>query len=488
MKSLKTEVLIIGSGAGGSTLFRQLSKNGVQVTMIEEGLSTTQSDLLQTESDRLRKFYRHSGIQPIFGNPTFLFGEGKLVGGSTEINGGLLWPIPERVLQDWTQNKGLFNDVSITHLEKIFESFELDLSVTSMKPINSSDKASTLLAAGASFLGLKSTSARRAVSGCVRTNQCAVGCPTGAKNSMSKSFIPEGLRNGGILKSGLKAKKIIIGHGNMISSIICEEIDSGQIVEIFARDYFLAAGAINSPNLLSTVNSKNLLTQIGFHLNTKVIAEFGEPIHSEYGTIFTEQVQDFMDLGLLFMSTNFTPELFSLGLASSNNEKVKNLWNKIENLATYTLQLKPSNYGKIAALNGKSITFFNLNYMDQIQLKWGISKLCQILFAANAQTIYLPFKGMPEAHNSKEVDEILTKIKKSDWQITSVHAMSSLPLRAKSSIGFDSYGKSNFFKNLYICDASALPTTIGESPQGAIMVTSFYIAEKYIQSLKVGGR
>ena len=47
--------------------------------------------------------YRDGGLTPFLGNPAIGFGEGVALGGSTVVNGGLLWRTPEFILSEWSE-------------------------------------------------------------------------------------------------------------------------------------------------------------------------------------------------------------------------------------------------------------------------------------------------------------------------------------------------------------------------------------------------
>ena len=104
---LEAEALVIGSGAGGATVFERLAAAGVDVLMVEEGDWISPDQLQQPLNTRLQTLYRDGGMQPILGLPTVIYGEGRAVGGSTEVNGGLLWAPPDKVLDTWIA-AGLF--------------------------------------------------------------------------------------------------------------------------------------------------------------------------------------------------------------------------------------------------------------------------------------------------------------------------------------------------------------------------------------------
>ena len=60
----------------------------------------------------------------------------------------------------------------------------------------------------------------------------------------------------------------------------------------------------------------------------------------------------------------------------------------------------------------------------------------------------------------------------------SVHGMSSMPMSKHDNQFLNCQGRSRNIHNLYIADASILPTNIGESPQGTIMAFSYEIMKR----------
>jgi choline dehydrogenase-like flavoprotein len=99
-------VVIVGSGAGGATMAAELADAGVDVVMVEEGgYHPTESFTAQT-GRALRTLYRDAGVGVALGRPPVLFSEGRCVGGSTVVNGGMSWRTPARVLQRWASEEG----------------------------------------------------------------------------------------------------------------------------------------------------------------------------------------------------------------------------------------------------------------------------------------------------------------------------------------------------------------------------------------------
>ena len=89
--SLECGVVIVGSGAGGATVAAELAEAGVDVVVIEEG-GYHPTESFTTETGRaLRTLYRDAGGGMAVGRPSVLYTEGRCVGGSTVVNGGMSW-------------------------------------------------------------------------------------------------------------------------------------------------------------------------------------------------------------------------------------------------------------------------------------------------------------------------------------------------------------------------------------------------------------
>ena len=98
---IETEVLVIGSGAGGAVTACSLAKNGVDVTLVEEGFDFKHNELSPYSTIGMAQLYRQHGITPIMGKPNIAFVEGCCVGGSTEINSGLFHRTPVETIEKW---------------------------------------------------------------------------------------------------------------------------------------------------------------------------------------------------------------------------------------------------------------------------------------------------------------------------------------------------------------------------------------------------
>jgi len=480
MKKINCDYLVIGSGAGGSVVFRELSKSGKDVLLVEEGRRWSSSEFSDPISELTQKLYRGGGVTPFLGRPAIGFGEGVALGGTTVINGGLLWRTPEWILNDWRDNYKI-DGYGVNDLSPYFDEIENSLSVENELDINGCDLDSKLIEQAANDLEWKVVSVPRATKKCSRKNQCGAGCPSGAKQSVDKTYIASGENAGGRVNTGIKIVKLNKIE-NKIVSAIGKEVSTGRKIHIKPNTVFLAAGAINTPLLLRRSKlSKNAGDGLQFHINLKVFAKFPNSINANRGTIFTRQIQQFEKEGLLIMGTNYNPAYLSTALAHFENSQFNKYFEMYENSAVYTPMIKPVGTAKIYNILGEKIIRHQLDEIQDLEkLRKALSATSKLLFNAGAEIVILPLENSQPVNNYSEALNVIKKSNISQYQLLSVHAMSSCAMGVNDNSVCDTNGKVRGINNLYVCDASILPTNIGESPQGTIMAFSHLIIDRYL--------
>src|SRR6185295_13015897 len=147
------DVVVVGSGAGGGAVAAELAEAGRSVILIEEGGYYTEPDFTSDPRAMIRKLYRNAGTAVIRGRPNIIFSEGRCVGGSTVINGGMSWRTPEKVLKRWQWEHGL-TDFSAARLDPFFRKVEERVSVRPQDPESVGEDA-RLMVAGAERLGYR---------------------------------------------------------------------------------------------------------------------------------------------------------------------------------------------------------------------------------------------------------------------------------------------------------------------------------------------
>src|SRR5436309_12451690 len=127
-ETIECEVVVIGTGAGGAVVAKELAERGHAVVLLEEGDYHTRGDFNGHAADMQRKLYRDMGATLSVGNAVIPIPLGRTVGGTTAINSGTCYRTPDRVLHEWAVQFGL-DELSPEKLAPHFERVEATLGV-----------------------------------------------------------------------------------------------------------------------------------------------------------------------------------------------------------------------------------------------------------------------------------------------------------------------------------------------------------------------
>jgi choline dehydrogenase-like flavoprotein len=244
--------VIVGSGAGGATMAAELADAGVDVVVVEEGgYHPTESFTAET-GRALRTLYRDGGLGLALGKPPVLFSEGRCVGGSTVVNGGMSWRTPARVLRRWAGEEEVA-EISERDMEPHFAAVESRISVAPQDP-ETIGKDMRLLKAGADAKGWRIIPNLRNQLHCAGSNNCTNGCPTGAKRSMLVTNIPRSLARGARLFADCRVERIT-RSGRTVTGIEGRFIrhggHPGPRLTVRSAVVVAAGGAVQTPALLA---------------------------------------------------------------------------------------------------------------------------------------------------------------------------------------------------------------------------------------------
>ena len=472
-----TEVLIIGSGPGGATVANQLSKKNIDFLIAEEGKPYKQKNKPIETFESFFRYYQNGGALPIFSSPIFPFASAKIYGGGSEVNGGLFWRTPDFILNDWLRNNKISPEF-YRAADSIFSKIESDLKVNTDSVKLKGNLDSILIHDAAIKNKLMSIEVPKAVKDCQMHNRCASICTSGAKQSMTKTYL-----NNNKIKSLINCKILKLVFNGQKVKYALGILDNKTIIKIYARHYFLSAGPIHTPIVLRNSGiRKNIGNNLMFHHNIKFIVDYGKPIKSQVGTMFNRQVQEFMkSKNFILMATNYRRNLLASAL-ESKSEMFQSFMNKYDNLGLYTAQIRSLGLGRVKNFLGLGpLVRYKFNQQDLMFFKHAMREGVKLFFDAGAQSIILPIKNSYHIQSFEAYEAIESQIKITDLEMVSVHAMASCPMGKSQNSPVDWHGKLKSADNIYLADASVLPTNLGESPQGTIMCFAHFIAQKFTE-------
>jgi choline dehydrogenase-like flavoprotein len=483
---LDCDVVIIGSGAGGATVAAELSEAGFDVLVVEEGSYYQTRDFTADTSAMVRQLYRDGGATMALGTPPILFQEGRVVGGSTVINGGMSWRTPDKILDRW-QKAGL--GTSPQEMEPYFERVERRIHVAPMDAdaIGNDNK---ILKRGADAMGWDIIGNLRNQVHCIGSNRCAFGCPTGAKQSALVSYIPRALHYGARVYADVKVDRIT-HHGKRATGVMGRvrhpDGTLGHRVAVRAKFVVAACGAIHTPALLSRSGFRSPSGRIGhnlsMHPNVKVVAVFDEQVTGWKGAHQAYQVRQFQEQGLVFASINVPPSIMAMSLPQRGRE-LGTLMQSYDKMVLAGMLCEDTATGRVRTIDGKPQAFYQLNEHDAANLQKGVSLLSELLFAAGAKRIMLPFHGAKDLYSADDARRLLDEhISAKGWEVVTVHMMGTAAMGTdRSAAVTDTHGLVYDADRLMVADASLFPTPIGVNPMETIMALATRCAAHVIDN------
>jgi choline dehydrogenase-like flavoprotein len=339
-------------------------------------------------------------------------------------------------------------------------------------------------------LGWRVTKNRRNQHRCVGTNNCALGCTSGAKQSTLVSYIPRAIRVGSRLYANCKVEKILIEDGRAVGAVgyvLDDDHLRGFKVRVYADIVVVAGGASQTPALLfrsglGRVN-RNIGKNLMLHPNAKTIGVYDRPVYAWKGVHQNFQVHEFIDEGLIMATGMVPPNIVAAALGPWGHSAAE-LMAGFNHMMVIGVLVEDTGFGRIYPAPGGGIfmSYFINEHDFQMALR-GVALCARAQFESGARKVLLPFSGLHELRSADEIPKIFThRPKPSELELFSVHIMGTCRISGSARDGVvDANGESHDIKNLFIADASVFPTSIGLNPMETIMAlatkSAAYIAE-----------
>ncbi len=475
----RADVCVIGSGGGGAVAAAELSEAGLSVVVLEQGHHWTSADFTQREEEMLPRLFEEAGMrQTVDGGVVVL--QGRNVGGSTVHNLCYAFRTPPEILGLWRDEHGLA-ELTDEAMAPSFERVETRLKV---KPIleHEVNRLNQLIRQGTEKLGYSGFVTRHNRENCVLAGYCILGCAYDAKQSMLVTYVPRADQAGARIFANARAERIEAENGRA-RRVLGHTVDAAGnpdvAIEVEAKVVVLAAGAVASPDLLLRSGLANASGQVGrnLHLHPSVMAAgiFDEEIHPYRGIPQSYYVDEFIDLardphrGVILMPITGFPILTSVSLPGFGREHFEHM-RAFSRTAGLLALLHDQSAGSVtpgASLSKPEIRY-ELDADDARQLAEGLAHSAEVLFAAGAREVVVPYYREPlRLAPGDDLAAIRERgVAIGEIQIASTHPQSTCRMGSDPATSVvNAFGETHDVPGLFVADMSVFPTSLGAPPQ-----------------------
>lgn len=480
-RTIRADACVIGTGAGGAPVAKELAEGGMSVVMLEGGDWFTTDDFDARPREMTAKLYRDAGQTVTFGNAPIVLPLGGGIAGTTLINSGTCFRTPDAILDSWADRFGL-DGMGPRELDPFFRRVEREIHVVQV-PADLAGNNALVVKRGCEQLGWSGDFIFRNASGCVGSGVCAFGCPTSGKLHMGLTYVPRAWDAGATTYTRCKAQTIDVS-GARARAVEARSAGGGR-VRVECDHVVVACGALLTPLLLRAnglgADSGELGSNLALHPATAVRARFEERIDMARGVPQSFYVDEFCDEGIMFEGAAGPPDYAAMSFPFSREEH-RALMLDYAHIAQFGVMVSDTARGSVRSLPGGSFRVsYDVNEEDLRTFRRGIDLLCECYWAAGAQEIYPPLEGIGVLRDG-DVEPLRRRaIRARDITLMAFHPMGTARADARPASGVvDGDLGLRGVAGLYVSDASVLPSSLGVNPQMTIMALATRLAYRLL--------
>jgi choline dehydrogenase-like flavoprotein len=449
-RRIKADAVVVGTGAGGGVVAKELAEGGLAVVMLEEGEWLQPHDFTASPRDDSPRHYRDGAMVTTLGNVPIVLPLGRAVGGTTILNSATCYRTPPALLDEW----GLW---SAGELDPFFRRVERIFNVCRV-PRELAGRNAHVMERGAEALGWSGEYLHRASRGCIGSGVCGFGCPSGGKQHTGNTYVPLAWDAGAVTITGARATKVLPGRG------VLARTSGGGRLRVDAELVVVACGAIHTPLLLkrSGIEPAGLGANLSIHPATGVFAELDEDVDMMRGVPQAYAVDEFAADGLMLEGWAGSPDMLALSLPAGGDVH-REVMLSYRRVAHAGLMIRDRSRGRVNALGGRALIRYDVGREDAALVVRGIAKAAELELAGGARRVHLPIQGSAPVTSIEQARALTART--GDLGLTAFHPLGT----AAAGRVVDRDLRVAGHPGLLVADGSVVPSSLGVNPQLTIM-------------------
>lgn len=483
---IECDAVVVGTGAGGAVVAKELAQKGFAVLMLEEGQYHQRHDFTGGVIESVTRFYREKGTVGSIGNTVVILPMGKMVGGSTAVNTGTCWRTPEWILNKWVQKEGL-EELAPHHMAPYFDKVwnELGIARADWKYLGG---AARVVARGCDALGYSHRPVDRNAPDCDGSGICDAGCPTDARRSTNVSYVPAALRAGAELYTGVRVESLLKEGGRVVG--VVGRNARGKKITARAKASILACGTLMTPLVLQRERIDRVLPHVGKNLSvhpaTIVSALFDEQIKG-YSAIPQGYCVDELqrDHGVLMLGASAPIDVGASQFAFVG-DKLMHTMERYDRIASMGVMVSDDSRGSVRpGPRGRPLIFYWVGKKERARLTKGIATMARIFLAAGANEVYPSVHGHRVVGGARDLAKLeRAHLGAGDFTLMGFHPLGTCRMATSQKRGVVDTNNEVFgHPGLFVADGSVVPSSVAVNPQVTIMAMATRAADRIAEKL-----
>lgn len=482
------DVAIVGSGAGGGTVAKELAPlaaEGRRIVLLERGPRLADREFTGREIEMAEKLYVDSGGF-MTRDRTMTLAFARAYGGSTVVYTGTSLPIPRAVVAAWNV-PGLAYDDLLARTRKYLA--ENNAHALAPELINENNR---LFAEGCRALGYGCKQFAVNVGDCEGTGLCNMGCPKGAKLGTNRIQLPAAERAGVEVVTNCRVERI--AERTLHATVTASPHGAPSpwppgAYRVRAKLIILCAGAIDSPALMLRSGLGRDLPALGryftCHPALTLVAQHDRPIDNHAGFPKSYYCDDFADSHHFLLETcmyfPFTTAKSLIGFGAEHSglmrrfDRLQMILALIHDQALWRNRVTVDRYGA---------PHVDYHFTDAVLEAFvaAMRVAARIFFAAGAARVHAPAAArfLIERDAKDRLDALIARrhLKLGRICIQSAHPMGGCCMGTdpRSSVTTPQ-GRVHGLPWLHVADASLFPDSAGVNPYLTVMALADRVAQ-----------
>ncbi len=469
-ETLEADVVVIGSGAGGGVAAAELAAAGRRVLVLEQAAMVSEDQFGGPELDGLGALFLDRGLAAT-SDRWISIRAGAAVGGGTVVNWTSSLRPPAAVLEEW-RAAGVGDDLD-EHFAAISEAIGVTTAESALNGPNGK------LAAGLDALGIPWQPMPRSVRGCGDCGPCAVGCRSGAKQSVLRVSLANACANGAEVLDRTRVLRVLVEGDRAVG--VTADVPGGTIT-VRAPQVALAGGSILSPAVLLRSGIARETAGRGLHIHpvTAIGGIYDEQLAPWSGAPQTVMSDHYGEIdgpwGFRMEAAPTHPGLIASGFPWWGPESHREYMRRCASVAAFIAIVRDASTGRVVADKAGGVTVhYAPGAREREHLRRAQLELAKAHRAAGARRI-VPLVTPPLDWADGEpfepfLDRLAARpIASNRLLLFTAHQMSTcrIGLSPRDSVA-DPDGQVHGVRGLWVTDSSAMPTATGVNPQLSLM-------------------